>query len=415
MPSHRRSGPAPSRPRDVRAAIELGLATMLGPVGGFVANIVFARTLGASGRGDLAAIVAALAVCEAILAVALSDILARHIAKGDIPVGAQRTLVTGAVVVSLIPGVLVAIYCHIWHFSWPVAVAAGLVVPLTTGTVIGRGVLLGRHAYRKLTLSQIVGGVIRLLAPLTLLLVEHPTENLGLVVVLSWSVATAIPILASRPFAENAAAIRDVWPILRASLIIWPVHMAWLLHVYLDQLVLAAFVSPADLGLYAVCVGIAQAPAALASGPRQVLLARAAKSQNLDEIPKVAQAVLAIAVVSGAISAYFAGPLLAAVFGPEFGGTSLVLGLLLAATGFDIALGLFNTGLVAVGRLRSAAINQSVGLLVTVVVLPIAVASGGGILSAAIIRLVSSAAACFSARIDVLRFCRSQPIKSEQL
>jgi O-antigen/teichoic acid export membrane protein len=415
MARHRRSGPAPSQPRDARSAIELGLATMLGPLGGFVANIVFARTLGASGRGDLAAIVAALAVCEAVLAVALSDILARHTAKGDIPPGAQRTLATGAVAASIIPGILVAIYCHIWHFSWPVAVAAGLVVPLTTGTVIGRGVLLGRHAYRKLTLSQIVGGAFRLLAPLTLLLVERPTEDLGLIVVLSWSMAAAVPIFACRPFAGRPAAIREVLPMLRASLIVWPVHMAWLLHVYLDQLVLAAFVSPADLGLYAVCVGIAQAPAALASGPRQVLLARAAKSQNLDEIPKVAQAILVIAVISGAVSAYFAGPLLAAVFGPEFGGTSLVLGVLLAATGFDIALGLFNTGLIAVGRLRSAAINQSVGLLVTVVILPIAVASGGGILSAAIIRLVSSASACLSARIDVLRFSRSQQINSEYL
>ena len=297
MAGIRSLGSAVFRSRDARLSIELGLATALGPLGGFVANVVIARTLGAGGRGHLAAIVAALAVCEAVLALGLPDILARHIAKGSIPPGAQRTLAGLAVAASIIPGGLVAIYCHAWNFSWPVAAAAGLIVPLTTATVIARGVVLGRHAYRKLTASQIVGGAFRLLAPLTLILVERPTDDLGLIVVLSWNVAAAVPIFACRPFAGRAAAIRKVLPILRESLIVWPVYAAWPLFMYLDQFVLAAVISPADLGRYAVCVGIAQAPAALASGPRQVLLARAARSQSLDEIPKVAQSFLVIAVI----------------------------------------------------------------------------------------------------------------------
>ena len=400
-------GSAVFRSRDARLAIELGLATALGPLGGFVANVIIARTLGASGRGDLAAIVAALAVCEAVLAFGLPDILARHIAKRSLPSGAQLTLAAGAVAASIIPGVLVATYCHSWNFSWTVAVAAGLVVPLTTASTIARGVVLGRHAYRKLTASQIVGGTFRLLAPLTLILVDHPTEDLGLIVVLSWSVAAALPLFACRPFGGRAAAIRNVLPILRESLIVWPVYAAWPLYMYLDLLVLSAVVSPADLGRYAVCVGIAQAPSALASGPRQVLLARAAKSQSLDEIPKVALSFLTIAVIGGVVCGYFAGPLLAAVFGPEFRGTSVVLGILLAATGFDIALGMLNTGLLAVGRVRSAAINQGAALLITAVVLPIAVSLGGGILWAAVVRLGASASACLSSRLDVRRFSRS--------
>lgn len=396
------------RSRDARMSIELGLGTLLGPVGGIVANVVIARTLGASGRGDLAAIVAALAVCEAVLVLGLPDVLARHIAKGSIPPGAQRTLVRGAVAASIIPGVLVTIYCHSWHFSWPVAVAAGSVVPLITATAIARGVLLGRHAYRRLAASQVIGGTFRLLAPLTLILVERPTEDLALIIVLGWSVAAAVPIFACRPFAGGTAAIHDVLPILRESLIIWPLQMAWMLYVYLDQLVLAAFVSPAELGRYAVCVGIAAAPTALANGPRQVLLARAAKSQNLDEIPRIAQTILVIAVIGGVVSGCFAEPLLTAVFGHEFAGISVVLGVLLAATGFEIALGMLNSGLIAVGRVRSATITGLVGLLPTFVVLPIVVSSGGGILSAAVIRLVASIFAFSLSRVEARRFSRSQ-------
>jgi O-antigen/teichoic acid export membrane protein len=189
--------------------------------------------------------------------------------------------------------------------------------------------------------------------------------------------------------------------------------MAWLLNSRLDQLVLAAVISPADLGRYAVAVGIAEAPGFLAAGPREVLLARAAKSQRLDEIPKIAQTLLIICVISGAVSGYFAAPVLAAVFGREFRGISFVLGILLAATGFDIALGLLNTGLVAVGRLRSAAINQGVGLLITAVVLPIAVSLGGGIMWAAAIRLVASISACSLARLDVWRFTRLEHLNAE--
>jgi O-antigen/teichoic acid export membrane protein len=415
MAGFRRLGSAVLRSRDARMSLELGLATALGPFAGFIANVIYARTLGASGRGDLAAAVAALSVCEAALTLGLPDILARHVAKGSMPPGAQRTLAGVAVAVSIIPGALIAIYCHSRNFSWPVAIAAGLVVPLTTATMIARGVLLGRHDYRKLTTSQLAGGAFRLVAPFTLLLVDNPTENLGLVVILGYYGTAAGPILACRPFARPSAAFRKVLPILREALILWPAYAAWPLYANLDQLVLATMVAPADLGRYAVCMAIAQAPAALASGPRQVLLARAARSQSLDEIPKIAQTILVIAVIGGAVSGYFAGPLLEAVFGPEFHGISLVLGILLAATGFEIGLGMLNTGLVAVGRVRSATINQGVALLITAIALPIAVSLGGGILSAAVVRLVAAASACLLARLDVRRFSRSQRVDSEQL
>src|SRR5690349_11589049 len=101
MAGFRALGSAAVRSRDGRRSIELGLASALAPLGGFVANIVIARTLGASGRGELAAIVAALGVCEAVLAFGLPDILARHIAKGSIVPCSPRTLVVGAVVISI--------------------------------------------------------------------------------------------------------------------------------------------------------------------------------------------------------------------------------------------------------------------------------------------------------------------------
>ena len=408
MADYRRLRSAGSRSGDARMATELGFASLLVPVGSFVANIVFARTLGASGRGDLAAIIAALAVCEALLAFGLPDILARHIAKGSLPTGVQRTLARAAVAASLIPGVLLCLYCHSRHFSWPVAGVAGLVVPLQTATAVARGVLVGRRAFRRLTSSWILSGALRLVAPVVLILVKNPNENLALILVLGWIVAPAVPIFAGRPFAGRLSSIRDAWQILRESLGVWPLYLAWQLNARLDQLVLAVFVSAGDLGRYAVCVGIAEVPSFLASGPRQVVLARVAKSHAVSGVARITPAILVTGVMSGALSAYFAAPLLAAVFGPEFRSTSLVLGILLAATGFDIAAGLLNSCLIAVGRGRSATMNQLVALSVTLLVLPIAILLGGGISSAAAVRLVGSACAYLLALSRLRRFSRSE-------
>jgi O-antigen/teichoic acid export membrane protein len=398
---------AVSRSHDAKGAIQLGFAGVFMPLGGFVMNVVFARTLGASGRGDLAAVVAALGVCEAGLTFGLPDVLARHIARGSLPPGAQRSLATGAIAASLIPGVLILLFCHSRNFSWPVAGVAGLVVPLVTATGVGYGVLLGRRAYRRLSVSLILVGSLKIAAPGLLMLVNNPNKNLALLLVLGWTVSAAVPIFASRPFAGPLSSPRDAWQILREALGVWPMNLAWQLNLRLDQLVLAMFVSAADLGRYAVCVGIAEVPAVLAHGPRDVVLARAAKGHTFKGVPRITLAIIVTGVISGVLSAFFAAPLLAAVFGPTFRSGSLALGILLAATGFTIGAGLLARCLIAIGRGRSATMSQVVGLCVTVVILPVAVSFGGGITSAAAVSLASSTSAYLLA-LSRLR-CFSQP------
>ena len=401
---------AVSRSGDARMATELGLATLLVPVGSFVANIVFARTLGASGRGDLAAIIAALAVSEAVLTFGLADILARHIAKGSLPAGAQRTLAAGVLATAILPGLLLAFYCHSRHFMWPVAVIAGVVVPIATATAVARGVLNGRQEYRRLTVSWLLSGALRLLAPLILILIDTPNENLALILVLGWIVAPAVPIFAGRPFAGPFGSARDAWQILRESLGVWPAYLAWQVNARLDQLVLSLFVSAADLGRYAVCVGIAEVPTFLANGPRQVMLARVAKTHSFHGVPRMTQGILVVGLVTGVLAAFFSAPLLAAVFGPDFRSASLVLGILLAATGFDVGAGLLNSCLIAVGRGKSATINQMVSLSITAVVVPSVVSLGGGIAAAAAVRLVGSTCAYLLALLSSRRFSRSEAV-----
>ena len=260
MAGRKRFRLAAFRSPDAKMSIELGLATLAGPVGGFIANVVIARTLGASGRGELAAVVAALGVCEA---------------------GVVDLRTTGHLGPSYCKGLASS-----WRPSHPgdrrdrrvdhSRRADSDLLPqlgLLLARVRGRRVdspLDDSHRHRAwspvgpsrlprtLTASQLVGSAIRLVAPFSLILAERPTENLGLLVILSWYIAAAIPIFACRPFAGRAAAIREALPIFREALTLWPVQVAWILQVRLDQLVLAASVTPADLGRYAVCAAIAE-------------------------------------------------------------------------------------------------------------------------------------------------------------
>ena len=399
---------AVSRSGDAKGAIRLGLASLLRPVGALVANVVFARVLGASGRGDLAAIVAALAVLETALTFGVPDVLARRGARGSLPTGVPGTLATGAVAASLIPAVLVALYCHSRHFTWPVAVATALVVPVVTATVIGRGVLLGRRAFQTLSVSLILTGVVRLIAPFVLIFVEHPTVNLALILVIAAYVVPAVPIFAGRPFAGPLASARDAWPVLRESLRIWPLYLALPLNARLDQLLLAVFVPAADLGRYAISVGITDVPLFLAAGPRDVVLTRVAKSRSFARIPGITFAIVVTGVVSGALSAFFAAPLLAAVFGTEFRSASLVLGILLAASALDIGAGFLTRCLIGVGRGTSASMCYILGLCVTVIVLPTLLLLGGGTTSAAVTSLASSACTYLLALSSLRRFSRSE-------
>lgn len=379
------------RSADARGATQLGLVSLLLPIGGLAANIVFARTLGASGRGDIAAVVAALAVCDAVLAFGLPDILARHTARASLPAGVARALATGAIMAGIIPGALLAMYCHSRNFSWPVAAVAGATVPVATAIALGKGVLNGRQDYGRLSVALLFNGVARFAAPAVLLLADHPSENLALIFVLAAIVAPAVPILASRPFGGSRVAVRASWPILRESLNVWPTYLAWQVNATLDQLLLAIFASSDNLGRYAVCVGIAQIPGVMAIGLRNVVLVRVARSNVYAGIPIITAVVILLSTVVGVLAALYADPLIIALLGSEFGSTSWVLGILLIATGFDVAAGIATSCLIALGHGRSVTFCYVIGLFITAALLPPAIMLGGGIISAAIIRLISSA------------------------
>ncbi|MBD8608526.1 hypothetical protein IFT73_16850 [Aeromicrobium sp. CFBP 8757] len=148
----------------------LGAADLLGPLGGFAASIVHARTLGPSGRGDLAAVVAALAVCEAVLVFGIPDVMTRHVAR----VRMFTRSFTGMLIVCLLGSTIPAVLVWWWAVDRVLsAAAAGIaaaVGPTATVAALRRRILAGRRAFRRLVVVLMAGGVIRPIAPAALLL-----------------------------------------------------------------------------------------------------------------------------------------------------------------------------------------------------------------------------------------------------
>lgn len=389
---------------DSRDAALLGLANLLGPIGGFAANIAYARTLGPAGRGDLAAVVAALAVCEAVLVFGFADVLTRHVAARAVPTGALRRVVTLCVVASIVPGLLVGWLAVDRGFGVVAVLAVVTLVPLATVAALGRGVLAGRRAFGRLAVSLSLGGVARISAPVILFAVGSERGDLALMLIAVSTAVAAAPVLVARPFADPGHAFaRRFRSLATEALGIWPAAMAWSLNARLDQLLLVALVSPSALGKYAVCVTMAELPIVLSSGLRQVILVRASEAGTAGRVLRLVLPILAAGALAAGGALLLGESVMTWLFGEEFADTSKVLAALLMSSAFTISAGLLNSSLIAVGRGRWTLLSQSTGLGLTVLLLVTFIPNGGGIGAAGLIKVVTAASVFLVALLLVRR------------
>lgn len=389
---------------DGRSAVVLGLATLLGPLGGFVANIVYARTLGPSGRGDLAAVVAAIAICEVVLVFGFTDVLTRHMATRSMPAGALRKVALLGIVASLLPGLLVGMFASRHGFEATASVAAALVVPLATVASLGRGVLAGRRAFGWLAAALTCGGIARVLSPVILILVDSDEPDLALVLIVASTAIAAVPVRLTRTFRDPGHGAQLRFRSLAAQALgIWPASLSWSLNSRLDQLVLAAMLPAAELGRYAVCVTLAELPVVLAAGARQIVLVRTAEAGTARKVIGLTRLVLIAGMMVGATALVISDPVMVWVFGASFGGTSVVLACLLLSSAFVISSGLINSSLIALGRGSWTIASQCTGLVVSVTLLFTIIPNGGGIVAAGLISVATYAAVYLASMLLLFR------------
>jgi O-antigen/teichoic acid export membrane protein len=338
----RKSGLLASLPRsDTGRAAGLGVAVMATNVVALVFTIVFARVLGASGYGSLAALVSAfiiLMVPGSALQIATARVVSQEVAAGDPMAGSgvrrwllRLGLATVAVAVLAIPlrpllGAVVNVD-ELWA-----AAAVPVTAMLWMLVSVMRGALGGFQRYKVIGLSLVGEAVSRLVFGLLLVAVGLDVTGAFLGSALSLiaiGLVLAVPLRHHLPAVPGGEAerLRDLlagsWaPVLGLTLLftLQEVHLIVVKHE----------ASGDDAGSYAVAAVAAKAIIWVAIGLGMYLLPEATRRAKLGEdarpiLLRTLALIAALGVPMVLVYAAAGRPLLAAVFGDDLTAASAAL------------------------------------------------------------------------------------------
>ena len=342
---------------------------------GILTGPILARSLGPSGRGDIAAVVAPASVLALALTIGLPTAAAYFV-----DTVAEEQLLLTAALFGLLLGVPV---CALAWFGAPVYLSDHapatitwarwllLLIPFSVGTSaaveIRRRVNPATWNYWR-SVPVIVPGlgtiVLAVLGRLTLgsvLALYFVGQALQLVLLVS-------RLRERRPWKRpSVATFRLMFPYAWRSS---TTSTATALTMRLDQVVLVAAVPPAELGLYAVAVMVASMTNPLTSGLSFALFGHLRgetdESRALSRFRRSAWTTLLVSSVAALSLGLLAVPLLRTAFGSDFveGATALRL-LLPGSVAFDL-LGVLNAKLLSDGRPGEASWAALVGITITV-------------------------------------------------
>lgn len=369
-------------------------ANVLGAASGFITGPLLARALGASGRGDLAAVILPFTVAAPVFGLGISVYAYRALPRGR-PIG--------AVIGSLgLPLLLLG------------GVAAGASVPLADALAGGREtvraflivgflamplVIVGNllitclaslERWRALFVTKVTPFAVALLATVALYLDGRLTVATAATAAIAGSLLAAVPALpllrAGRLVFQGSLARTG----LSFGMKSWIGGLAQMANARLDQLLMITLVAPRVLGLYAVATTISGASSLAAGALGPPLMARTAAG----EVHLMAQAVrimLAATVALNVILALITPLLLSVLFGPQFVDAYPMALILLAAQVPLSAAEVLSTALQGHGAPLIPTIGEGIALVITVAGLAVLLGPLGGE-GAAIVSLAAYAA-----------------------
>jgi O-antigen/teichoic acid export membrane protein len=355
---------------------------------GLVTGPILARSLGASGRGALAAILVPLNLAPWIFGLGLPIYAGK--------VAAQRRSLS--VLVGSVGGMAIALGLVGAALAYPMARAlagdhhtvyvwllvAFLILPLGVLSVVLQSIAVGLERWRIVVAARIGPPLLTLFGLLILLALGWLSVASAAAVTIGAGVIAASPLLpilrdAGRPRFRPTVA----WEGLRFGAKAWLAQLANLLNYRLDQLLMIPLVEARQLGLYAVAVTLSGFGTALTSAVAYALVPAVARGDRL--VPARALRITLSLIAAASVVVAVASPwLLPAVFGREFSdATTMTLILLLA--GLPAAgIAVLTPSLSNAERPGVTAIGEAIALTITVPGLLVVLPSWGGNGAAAI-------------------------------
>jgi O-antigen/teichoic acid export membrane protein len=349
-----------------------------------VTSPILARSLGPSGRGQVAAIFAVVGIAPWICELGITSFLTRERARRTWPLGVLLGSTIPIVLVGSLVGVALAV---------PIADALGrgrtevvdfieiamLVLPITVFSGTLGGLAVADQRWGLVMLVRALNTVVAAVVIVALALLHALTVASVAATYIACGVLANLPLLvelrSSRPW-------RFVRPIalsgLGFGLRSWLSTIASVGNTQLDQVLMAALVSSRQLGLYALAVTLSSASSSLINAASNALIPRVAGGESM-LAARACRVTLLLVALSGVVIAATCSLVIPIVFGRAFSGAIPMLIVLLGANVFSSPAAVLGWALIAGGNPSATARAQVVGLVVTVPALIIVLPLAGGI------------------------------------
>jgi O-antigen/teichoic acid export membrane protein len=415
---------APGRRQTIDLVGSLTAANVATVVLSLVSGPLLARSLGADGRGTLAAILVPVTLAPWIVAFGLGTYATREAARGKSPaelIGSLApallligvaTAAVGPVVADLIANGRETVYVYL--------IVGFCITPLALVGYLLLGIATGLERWRTVIAARLIAPGITLVALCVLYATGSLTVASAAVATFAGGVVTFAP-LASVMRATGRPTFR--YPLLREAvpfgLLSWVAGLGTLANLRLDQLFMTRLVDARELGLYVVAATLATGSTMLTGALSSVLQARAAVADSL-LTARILRVTLPVLLVFSALLVPFVPFLLGMIFGKEFEDATSMTLLLLAAAIPLAGVTIVSVGLTSAGHPSAAAFGEGTALVVTlpglVLLLPILGGEGAALVSLVaysldFVVMLYLARSRFGCSLGTLLVCRREDVQ----
>lgn len=387
----------------VRVLLYTGLTNAVLPLTSLATAPILARELGAHGRGEMAAVIAPMFVLIALASMSLPEAGAYAVAKLKeqprrvLRNAGQLTLAYGVVAAVLVWVVAPTFLRNAPHLV-PLLRAVVLLLPVAMWLLLVRGVLVGMREHGIVAVERVLTPVLRLVTFVVLLLTGSLTVTSAVWAHMLCSVAggvfLAVALLRRRVVDSGEPPTLHLtrhvasyglrgWGAVVGNLVVWR----------LDQVVLVALVTPAQLGYYVVAVSFAEISGMVVNSLRNVLFTESAHRDDRELIARAGRLMVVMVTGAAVVGVLLAEPVMMLLFGEGFSpSVRLAQVLVLASIPFCIDQ-MIAAGIYAEGHPGKRSISQITSAVVTIGLL-VALTPSMDAMGAAVATLTAYVVAC---------------------
>lgn len=385
----------PARRRLSWVVARLTAANVVSAATGFVTGPLLARALGASGRGELQAIIVPLSLVPVLLSFGITGFAYRMLPRGNSVEEVLGSLGLPLLMLSLI----------VMAGAVPVAdvLASGretvrtfliigfLAAPVTFLIVLMGSSLSALERWRNVVAINMTPFLVALVATVALFVSGHLTVATAAATAIVGSLLAVIPGLplfrgVGRPVFRLSLARQGIAFGLKS----WMGGLAQTANARLDQLLMITVVPPRQLGLYAVATTISGVSGLVTGAVSPPLMTRIASGER-HLMPQAVRVTVMVTIGMNLAVALITPAFLSVVFGPQFRDAVPMALLLLAASVPLAGASVLSTALQGDGAPLISTYGEGIALVVTVVGLIALLKPLGGV-GAAIVSLVAYSA-----------------------